>query len=141
SRAARHGYTRDHVRSLRVVWDDGTADDVAAGCPGVAASESRTTDIRTGLQAILDKNSDAITAGRPRTEFDRCGYRLYDVAGNSGVDLCRLLPGSEGTLAVTTEATLRTIPIAGGRTTVVLGFPTMEAALSAGLGARELRPA
>jgi FAD/FMN-containing dehydrogenase/Fe-S oxidoreductase len=140
SRAARHGYTRDHVRGLRVVWDDGTADEV--GAAGTDQKEqSRATALRAGLNALLDENAEAIAAARPRTAFDRCPYRLYDVAGPTGVDLLRLLTGSEGTLAVTTEATLRTIPLPGGRATVLFGFPTVEAALAAGLAAREFGPA
>src|SRR5262249_5910745 len=43
----------------------------------------------------------------------------------------RLLVGSEGTLAVVTEATLRTVPLPAGRSLVVLGFAGMDAALRA----------
>ena len=49
--------------------------------------------------------------------------------------LCRgfaaLLVGSEGTLALFTEATLRTIPLPAGRAVVLLGFASVEAALRA----------
>jgi FAD/FMN-containing dehydrogenase/Fe-S oxidoreductase len=141
SRAARHGYTRDHVRSLRVIWDDGTADELVAGRTDDRDSRPRTIGIRTGLKEILDQNVEEIAAGRPRTAFDRCGFRLHDLGGDGGVELIRLLTGSEGTLAVTTEATLRTIPVPGGRATVMFGFQTVEAALAAGLAARVMGPA
>ena len=52
-------------------------------------------------------------------------------AGPDFLDLPRLLVGSEGTLALFTEATLRTIALPGGRSIVLLGFASLEAALRA----------
>jgi Fe-S oxidoreductase len=45
------------------------------------------------------------------------------------VDLARLLVGSEGTLALFTEAVLKTQPLPGGRSIVLLSFPGVDAAL------------
>ena len=138
-RAAIHGYTRDHVRALRVVWDDGGADqlstDQAAVPPG-----TRAADLQAGVRALVEAHADVIAVTRPRTLFNRCGYRLYDVIPGQ-VDLVRLLVGSEGTLALTTEVTLRTIPLPGGRAAAMLGFDSFEVALEAGLVARGFRPA
>lgn len=139
-RAAVHGYTRDHVRALRVVWDDGCSGDLSGGRSAVEPG-TRTADIQSGVRALLDTHAGAIAATRPRTPFNRCGYRLYDVGTADRVDIVRLLVGSEGTLALTTEATLRTIPLPGGRAGAMFGFDSFEAALEAGLTARELRPA
>ena len=47
------------------------------------------------------------------------------------LDLARLLVGSEGTLALFTEATLRTVPLPGGRAVVLLAFARLDAALRA----------
>ena len=139
-RAALHGYTRDHVRGLRVVWDDGTADGLTAG-PTDAVLSPRATDLRAGVRTILATHADVIAATRPRTPFNRCGYRLYDLGQPAAPDLVRLLVGSEGTLALTTEATLRTIPLPAGRAAVAFGFDSFEAAVHAGLQARECEPA
>jgi Fe-S oxidoreductase len=56
------------------------------------------------------------------------------------VDLARLLVGSEGTLAIFTEATLRTLPIPAGKSSVLLGFGSLDAALRATTRALEYRP-
>src|SRR4029077_14328572 len=40
--------------------------------------------------------------------------------------------GSEGTLGLTTAATLRTIPLPGGRAGAAVGFPSFEPAVQAG---------
>lgn len=139
-RAGVHGYTRDHVHRLRVVWDDGTSDELRAGFPEAAVS-GRTADLRAGLRDLLQSHADLIGASRPKTPFNRCGYRLYDIGGPDAIDLVQLLVGSEGTLALTTEATLRTIPLPRGRAAAAITFPSFETAIHAGLIARELRPA
>ena len=56
----------------------------------------------------------------PRVPLNRCGYLVHDVLLSRDLDLARLLVGSEGTLALFTEATLRTIPLPGGRAVVLL---------------------
>ncbi|HJZ57201.1 MAG TPA: FAD-linked oxidase C-terminal domain-containing protein, partial [Gemmataceae bacterium] len=76
----------------------------------------------------------------PRTPFDRCGYRLCGVLTERGPDLARLLVGSEGTLGFITRATLRTVPLPGGTCVALLGFPTLDAAVRAGLDLRRLGP-
>ncbi|HVK15239.1 MAG TPA: FAD-linked oxidase C-terminal domain-containing protein [Gemmataceae bacterium] len=135
-RAVRHGSTRQHVRQLRVVWDDGTAD--ALGGP-TESVRPRTAAIRDGLDALRMANRELIQAQPPRPAFDRCGYRVHELLNEP--DPLRLIPGSEGTLAFVTEATLRTIPVPGGRAAVVLGFASVEDALHAARLSRELWPA
>src|SRR5262249_46534526 len=56
------------------------------------------------------------------------------------LDLPRLLCGSEGTLGLITEATLRTVPLPAGRAVVMLGFETLDAALRAAQAALDSRP-
>jgi FAD/FMN-containing dehydrogenase/Fe-S oxidoreductase len=141
SRACLHGYTRDHVEALRVVWDDGAADQIRSGTVAASSRESpRTTEISNALAELIRANRELITANRPRTSFNRCGYLLHDVSGTSGLDLPRLLVGSEGTLAVFTEATLRTIPLAGGVSAVLFAFMGLDSALRAAALARPEQP-
>ncbi|HVL15203.1 MAG TPA: FAD-binding and (Fe-S)-binding domain-containing protein, partial [Gemmata sp.] len=131
--AFRHGYTRDHVAGLGVVWDDGTADAVGRRRPADAGPEAaRTGQIRAAVAGLLAANRDLVAAHGPRTPFNRCGYLLHDVLTPDGPDLARLLAGSEGTLAVVTRATLRTVPLPGGTCLTMLGFPTLDAAVRAG---------
>ncbi len=139
ARALRHGYTRDHVESLRVVLDTGEA--VTAGrhpCLAppptttiVAQASARLNDVITSLATLLQQNAGPIAAHRRRARFDRCGYLLHDVLTADHVDLARLLVGSEGTLGLFTEATLRTVPLPGGQSAVLLSFDRLDAALRA----------
>ncbi len=59
----------------------------------------------------------------------RCGTRTSK--GVVGYDLTRLLIGSEGTLAVITEATLRLTPLPEGKHTLQAGYRDMHAAAAA----------
>ncbi|HKH07557.1 MAG TPA: FAD-binding oxidoreductase [Agromyces sp.] len=72
----------------------------------------------------------------------RTGHRT--VKGVTGYDLTALLTGSEGTLGVIVEATVRLRPIPRGETvTVAAAFPDVEtaAAASAAVTAARIRPA
>jgi FAD/FMN-containing dehydrogenase/Fe-S oxidoreductase len=133
ARAIKHGYTRDHVVGLRLVLDNGDA--VAAGreaLPAAAADEAHHwQDIVNATAVLLEQNTSLIQKSGPRTPFDRCGYRLRDVWLGDVLDTPRLLVGSEGTLALCTEATLRTLPLPGGQALVLLGFASLDAALRA----------
>lgn len=131
ARALRHGYTRDHVVSVRAVLDNGEAATVGREPRQAPSQTGRLSAIVTAVADLVERNEEIIQSCRPRTAFNRCGYLLHDVLSPDQLDLARLLVGSEGTLAVFTEATLRTIPLPAGRSLVLLGFASLEAALRA----------
>jgi glycolate oxidase len=77
-----------------------------------------TTDYVLGMQVVL-ADGTAVRLGGPR---------LKDVAGLS---LTKLFVGSEGTLGVITEVTLRLLPAPPPASTLVATFPSIEAAADA----------
>jgi glycolate oxidase len=88
-----------------------------------------TTDYVLGLQVVL-ADGTVVRLG---------GSTLKDVAGLS---LTKLFVGSEGTLGIVTEATLRLIPAQAPTSTLVATFPTTAAATAAILAITSaLRPA
>jgi glycolate oxidase len=74
-----------------------------------------TGDSVLGLEAVLADGSAVRTGGRT-------------VKNVAGYDLTRLFVGSEGTLGIITEATLRLRPRPPQATTLVASFPTLSAA-------------
>jgi FAD/FMN-containing dehydrogenase/Fe-S oxidoreductase len=140
SNAFRHGYTRDYVAGLGVVWDSGAADVLDQRTEDRGQRTDRAEQIHGAVTELLSKSRDLIAAHRPRTPFNRCGYLLHDVLTRDGPDLAKLLVGSEGTLAVVTRATLRTVPLPGGTCLTLLGFPTLDAAVRAGLDLARFGP-
>ena len=91
--------------------------------------------------ALVEQNAEVVQASQPKTRFNRCGYLLHDVLTQDHLELGRLLVGSEGTLALFTEATLRTVPLPVGRSLVLLGFDTLDTALRASQRALPSNPA
>jgi glycolate oxidase len=88
-----------------------------------------TTDYVLGMQVVL-ADGTAVRLGGPR---------LKDVAGLS---LTKLFVGSEGTLGVVTEVTLRLLPAQHASSVVVASFASVESAVDAVLGvSARLRPA
>ena len=71
-----------------------------------------------GLEAVL-----------PTGEVLRTGGRF--VKGSTGYDLTQLIIGSEGTLALVTEATLRLYPRAAHQSTVLAPYRTLDEAMHA----------
>ncbi|MGE3807205.1 MAG: FAD-linked oxidase C-terminal domain-containing protein, partial [Gemmataceae bacterium] len=134
ARVLRHGYTRDHVSDLRVVLDSG--DVFGVGIEPRQPTEDGAARLRDVVQAtiaLIEENADLIKRTQPRTPYNRCGYLLNDVLGRDGLHLARLLVGSEGTLGLFTEATLKTIPLPVSRSLVLLGFANQETALRAAM--------
>lgn len=87
-----------------------------------------TTDYVLGMQVVL-ADGTAVRLGGPR---------LKDVAGLS---LTKLFVGSEGTLGIVTEVTLRLLPAQNASSIVVASFSSVESAVSAVLGvSARLRP-
>jgi FAD/FMN-containing dehydrogenase/Fe-S oxidoreductase len=136
--AFRYGYTRDHVAGLDVVWDSGAIERIGRAVE--IKGPGRTADIVSAATALLASNRELLHLTRPHTAFNRCGYLLHDVLSNEGLDLARLLVGSEGTLAFITAATLRTVPLPGGSCVALIGFPKIEGAVRAAHDLRAFNP-
>ncbi len=132
SRALAYGRTADNVQALDVLTADGLA--FAArryGRDGLTSA--------VGPEAALLRRLDkAVGAQRGliRTEFGRfrrqvSGYSLEHLLAENGVDLARMLAGTEGTLVITTAATLDLIRTPTATALAVLGYPDMAAAADA----------
>ena len=126
--AIRHGYLVDHVSALQMLWDDGSVGEINRES---TSQDERTRKIGSELSTLLESNRSLIQSHRPRTPFNRLGYRLHDVLHKNHLDLPRLLVGSEGTLGIFLSATLKTIPLPQGRGAVLFVFTQLEAALRA----------
>lgn len=138
-RALALGTARDHVESIRVVLDSGDVTDVgrvsrwpSPGAPG------RLEDVVGSLVTLLTQHASLIESS-PNVPLDRCGYQLRGALSARELDLARLLVGSEGTLGVFSEATLKTQPLPGGQAMALLAFARLDSALRAARHAVETR--
>jgi anaerobic glycerol-3-phosphate dehydrogenase C subunit len=141
----KHGSVRRHVVSLQVVLADGSVmelgnepvssvtkvpTDVDAELP------SRKEDLLASLAVLLRREQKLIQKHQPKTLVNTCGYHL-DVLQGGHLDAARLLAGSEGTLALITEATLATQMLPKHRAVALLFFDQLD---KAARGALEVVP-
>ncbi|MEX2027846.1 MAG: FAD-binding oxidoreductase, partial [Pirellulaceae bacterium] len=138
----RYGSARKHIVSMQVVLADGTTFEASrhpVTDDGNVDPVPRRREIVRRLAELIDREQAVIKAHRPKSLVNRAGYHLYDVLADGQLDLARLLVGSEGTLALTTEATLRTEPIPKHRGLVLMFFDKLESAAAAAQDVQELK--
>ena len=142
ARSAHYGMTIDHVESLQVVWSDGTEgqcqalgrDDVARRAHGTALDSRLYRDI----PPLIDQHREAIQRDVPAFWRRTGGYRLERMLPESGpFSLANLIVGSEGTLAVVTEATVKLVSQPKAVVAVAGHFESVAAAIAANDDARE----
>ncbi|WP_428304482.1 anaerobic glycerol-3-phosphate dehydrogenase subunit C [Lacipirellula sp.] len=139
SRWPAYGSTRRHVRELEVVLADGQVTRLSQHVPDVDAErrDDPAGALAAGVADIIARHQHAIDERRTRSLVDRSGYRLHDLwksndADERGtIDLARLLVGSEGTLAIVTEATLATVALPEHTGSMLLFFTSLSGAAQA----------
>jgi len=134
SRALRYGRTADNVIALDVITGTGTRFTAERGRgrgPAVPDPAAPAGQLLTGLRQLVDGNLATI-----RTEFGRftrqvSGYSLEHLLPENGADVGKFLSGTEGTLALTLQATVRLVAAPRATALAVLGYPDMASAAEA----------
>ncbi len=127
SRTLGYGRTSDNVAALRVLT--ATGEDLRLVAVGRGATAEPPPSATLDALSAVTRSALATI----RTEFGRfgrqvSGYSLEHLLPENGFDVARLLVGSEGTLAVCTEATVRLVGEPAHRILVVLGFEDIASA-------------
>ena len=122
--ALAYGRTADNVESLSLLLADGRG--LLAGTLAGLADP-----VAARLSALVQANLGVI-----RTEFGRfgrqiSGYSLEHLLPENGGRLARFLTGTEGTLAVSTAATVKLVELAPFTALAVLAYPDMATAADA----------
>jgi FAD/FMN-containing dehydrogenase/Fe-S oxidoreductase len=157
-----YGTTRDHVISIRAVLSDSTVaefrpltvDEFSTKCDGGTLEANLYRNIREILSDR--KNAEQIISGYPHPDVRRrnTGYALdillrsEPFSGIAGKDdkpepfnFCRMLAGSEGTLAFMTEIKLNLVPLpAPEKALICVHLNTVMEAVRANLIALEFKP-
>ncbi len=118
--AVAYGRTADNISALTIVDGRGRRIRTTGGMQQVP-----------GLETLIDAHLGPI-----RTElgmFGRqiSGYSLEHLLPENGRDLAKAMVGTEGTLGVTLDATVKLVRISPARLLLVLGYPDMAAAADA----------
>ena len=115
-----YGYIAEHIQSLRTVLADGECVELTEAV--IPASDNRRGELARACMALLGDQQELIKNAQPKTQRNRCGYTIQNIIQNGSVNLARLMAGSEGTLAIFSEITLRTVPVPKARGLVQFEF-------------------
>lgn len=121
----RYGSARDVVRSLQVVTSAGEIVECNRHEPGEPGTPGL---LAAGVKQVLSRHDGALRQLKQSGRKLRGGYRIEDCYDGTHVDLTKLLSGSEGSLALITEATVETTAVPGHRGVAMLFFHRLEAA-------------
>ncbi|MGD9644769.1 MAG: anaerobic glycerol-3-phosphate dehydrogenase subunit C [Pirellulales bacterium] len=130
----RWGSARRHVRSLQIVLADGAVVEVGREPVDVDISggaSARKRALVADLGNVLESHAEQVNRQTTRSLVNRSGYALGGVLADGHLDVAKLLCGSEGTLALVTEATLDVQPLPRQRGVALLFFERLEAAARA----------
>lgn len=126
----RYGSVKDNVLTLRICLASGWLDARPMGLadPALAQVLSGHPSLRGVLRLVQD-HAETIRARRPTVSKNSCGYNLFglvDGLDRAQFDLPRLFVGSEGTLGVMSEATIRLVDRPKASATALLHFQHLE---------------
>ena len=139
SRTLGYGRTSDNLVALDVVCANGdllTTGYDDEGRPFSAGAD----DMANALRGVVSNHLETARTELGRFGRQVSGYAAHRLLPENRFDITQLLAGSEGTLAVTTEATVRLVTDPAHRVMVALGFSDIASAGDAAPSIVEYRP-
>lgn len=136
ARSILYGRTVEHVIALRAMLADGSEHVFEEGA---GERDPVIRDLTARVAAIVQRVREPVRARYPKIVRRVNGYNLDLILDQierstpgtlDRVNLAHLLCGSEGTLAVTMEATLNAVPLPARRGLAIVAFDSVDAALA-----------
>ena len=132
-KTVKYGSTRQYVRSLRVVLANGEVIETSrlsrkdlSKKMGLATFEG---EIYRSLDALIEENHELIEKMKLGVTKNSAGYALPEIKRKDGsFDLTPLMVGSQGTLAIVTEAVVETEPYNPHTTLIAAYFDNIQRA-------------
>jgi len=122
----KYGYIGDYVESIEAVLADGGIVEFINDFDPERSRDDDVAHIARECLALLSDKQDVITNALPESRRNRSGYSIAGICRNGKIDLARLMAGSEGTLAIFTKLTLKTVPVPAAKALLQLEFDSLE---------------
>src|SRR3989338_4695489 len=111
----RYGKMEDFVVESRFVFSDGREYSVKPLSMAELEAKMGQDDFEGHLYKqlfqLIRENQEILKAAKPKVSKNSAGYYLWNVWDGTTFDLNKLLVGSQGTLGIMTEATVRLVPV------------------------------
>lgn len=108
-----YGKVQDYILELKVILSDGNEYALKPLSPNELEEkvklETFEGEIYRKMYALIEKNYDLLEKARPPVSKNSAGFNVWDVWNKKTFDLTKLIVGSQGTLGIVTEVTLRLV--------------------------------
>lgn len=146
----RYGHCADWVEALDVTLSDGKTYHIEPltykEFKKLTKEKHAYAQIAREIFALIEKNEKEILKNKPKTQKNTAGYSLWHVMkdgvaafkkGKGTFDLTRLICGSQGTIGIITNITMRALPIQQNTTLIVV--PVFDLQDSAAMVTKSLK--
>jgi len=126
SHSLQYGYMSDYVEAIEAVLADGSIVELKNDVDPEQVKDDAVASIAKECLSVLSENEAIINKALPQTKRNRSGYNIAGVCHDGRIDMARLMASSEGTLAIFTKITLRTVPVPASKGLLQLEFDSLE---------------
>jgi FAD/FMN-containing dehydrogenase/Fe-S oxidoreductase len=126
SHSLQYGYMGDYVEAIEAVLTDGSIVEFKNDVVPDQVEDDKVASIAKECLSVLSKNQAVIDRALPDTKRNRSGYNIAGICHDGRIDMARLMAGSEGTLAIFTKITLKTVPVPASKGLLQLEFESLE---------------
>ena len=126
SHSLQYGYMSDYVEAIEAVLADGSIVQLKNDVDPNQVVDDGVASIAKECLSVLSENQAVINKALPQTKRNRSGYNIAGVCHDGRIDMARLMASSEGTLAIFTKITLRTVPVPASKGLLQLEFESLE---------------
>jgi len=121
-----YGHIIDCVESLEAVLADGSIVEFENDLEPEKVKDEKVGQIVKQCRDVLSGKEDLIQKALPKSSRNRSGYSISGICHNGKIDLAKLMAGSEGTLAILTKITLKTVETAKVKALLQLKFDSLD---------------
>lgn len=111
----RFGKMENYILKLKVIFSDGKEYEVRPLTRSELDKKMGQMDFESNIYKkvfeLLENNRKVIEDARPRVSKNSAGYYLWNIWDGKTFDLNKLIVGSQGTLGLVTEATVKLVPV------------------------------
>jgi FAD/FMN-containing dehydrogenase/Fe-S oxidoreductase len=135
TRSIKYGKSVDQVVAMTVMLSDGTItelkDQTAAELEAKLALQNLEGSVYQTVNRVVTEHEAEIEARYPKVMRRVGGYNLDEFTAGKPFNLAKLVAGSEGTLAIILDVTLKLYPVPRHRCLALLHFDSLVKALTA----------